>query len=167
MFPGITLPSDYARLALKVAPWVFLAIFFAMWWHRGDVIERKDAERAALVSEIARKTEQARAEDMAHARAVEAAQSQVREEVSRDLETKLAAARAAADDYARRLRDKAAQGGGGKPRLPGTPAATVNPVGAGEAADVDDARACADAVIKAEGWQDWFTSIRTIERDHE
>lgn len=164
MIPGITLPSDYARLALKVAPYILLTIFFALWWHRGDVIKRKEAERAALVAIYEQTAAEAMASDLDHAANVAAAYNKAREEVSHDLEKERDAARADAARYAARLRNQAAEGGGGTAHLSAVAESPGVSAGSGEAAELDDAEACAEAVVKAEGWPAWWIKISEVSR---
>lgn len=129
---------------------------------------RLDAEkkgRALDRQAVATAQAEARAADLQHARDVETAQNRVREEVSRDLETKLASARAAADRYAARLRNAAAQGGGDRSHLSFTPAAPVEPADTDQDALVDDLRACSENTVIAAGWQDWWVQVSKVTTD--
>lgn len=129
---------------------------------------RLDAEkmgRAADRQAVATAQAEARAADLQHARDVESAQNRVREEVSRDLETKLASARAAADDYARRLRNASAQGGGNRAHLPSTATAPLAAPEPGETAILDDLRICANNTVIAEGWQHWWSEVSKVTID--
>lgn len=161
MIPPISLAT-----ALRIAPWAIVALLSA---YLAVVIHQRDAERDGRIADraaYAAAQQQARANDLAHARVVEMAQDAVRKEVSDDLETKLGAARADAARHAARLRDKAAQGGGGGTCLPGAPVATDTTAGAGQSPELDaaDADACAVAVVKAEGWRDWYAKIEGVAR---
>lgn len=149
---------------LKAAPWLLLALALIGLQITRSTLATARAEHKAFIAEVERQTAQARADDIAHARAVETAQNQVREEVSRDLETKLASARAAADDYARRLRNAQAQGGGVRTNLPSAAQPAVDPSVPGPTTELDDARACADAVVKAEGWREWWAQVSEVPR---
>lgn len=48
--------------------------------------------------------------------------------------------------------------------LPSLAGAASGVAGAGEATELDDARACADNTVKAEGWQAWWTNVSAIPR---
>jgi hypothetical protein len=114
------------------------------------------------VKEIERGQAKALAADMDHAVDVQVAQEQVRDEVSHDLQSQIAAARADAARYAARLRTQAG-GGGGAADLPAVAGSAGAADGAGETAEMANAEACATAVVKAEGWQDWWTKVSAIQ----
>lgn len=165
-----------SALLLRRWPWLViaaLAILLAFGWS-----ERR-ADKAALVAATARldrfaadvraATEKARADDQSNARRVETAQSTITKGASRDLETKLADARRLAADYARRLRaeaDRTDPGRGGATDLSG-PAGRAGPASRpGGAALLDeDVRICSDAIVKAQGWLDWWTAQGAVSRD--
>jgi hypothetical protein len=157
MIPPI--PRLYAAISVGA---LILALVIGLLLTRARLDTEKQG-RALDRQAVATAQAEARAADLQHARDIEAAQTKVREEVSRDLETKLASARAAADDYARRLRNSAAQGGGNRAGLPEAADAPGAPAGAGEASLVDDLRTCSDNTVKAESWRDWWLGVSTIE----
>lgn len=153
-----------------VAP---LAVLAALWLyadHRGyqRAADRYTAEITRLQADIRERTAAAKADDIAHARVIEQAQEAARKEAYHDIDEKLAAARADADAYVRRVLAKAAadQGGGGRADMPGTPDPAGEPADASEAAFVDDTRICAENTVKAEGWSAWWASIQNINRGH-
>jgi hypothetical protein len=150
-----TIHRLYAALGVGA---IILALVVGLLFTRARLDSEKKG-RALDRQAVATAQAEARAADLQHARDVETAQTRIKEEVTRDLEGKLASARAAADDYARRLRNQAAQGGGDRAGLSFTPAAASAADGAGEATVLDDLRACADNTVKAEGWRDWWIKI--------
>lgn len=156
------MPISWRLCAAIVNAVIVIGLAIALIITRGT-LDRVKAEKATVIAEVRAKTAEAQAADLAHVRAVEAAQDKVREEVSRDLESKLAAARAAVDDYARRLRAQAAQGGGGATPVPIASEAARAPAGAGTEALVSDLQICAENTVKAEGWQAWW---REAEQQH-
>lgn len=158
MIPGI--PRLYAALGIGA---LILALFVGLLFTRARLDSEKNG-RALDRQAVATAQAEARAADLQHARDIEAAQNHVREEVSRDLEAKLASARAAADDYARRLRNQAAQGGSNRAHLPVVAEPPDAPDGPGETAILDDLRICADNTVKAEGWRDWWLRIEGAPR---
>jgi hypothetical protein len=115
------------------------------------------------VSDYRLAAELARADDLANARAVETRNAAIAEEAQRDLQTKLASARADADRYASRLRSAAAAdpGSGARADLPRTPSSASGIAGAGSTPELDDARVCAVNTVLAEGWQDWWRRVAT------
>lgn len=107
----------------------------------------------------------AKATNAATVRTVETDTSKITEDKQHDLEAQLAAARAAADDYARRLRTgtaTAAKGDPGEGSLPQTASAPGGIVGAGTVPVVDDSdlQICSVNTVKAKGWQSWYTEVR-------
>ncbi|WP_294390481.1 hypothetical protein [uncultured Sphingomonas sp.] len=114
---------------------------------------------------------EAAAADLAHARAVEAAQSQATLEESDAFQRRLDAARALADGYARQLRGQAAQGaadrgGSGSAHQPqaARPAAGAAGAGAMPVLDDGDLLICTENTVKAQGWFAWWKRIRAIPR---
>jgi hypothetical protein len=116
-------------------------------------------------------TARAEAEDAAHTQAVAVQQDAITKEHQDDLEDELAAARARAAAHAHELRSRSADpvarrdGDGGASPLP----AAANPAGAADGAGpaavmAADDRACAEAVTKAQGWQDWWRDQATAPR---
>ena len=156
--------------------WPYLlggAAVIALWLyadHRGyqRAADRYTAEITRLQAGIREQTAAARADDIAHARVIEQAQEAARKEAYHDIDEKLAAARADADAYVRRVLTKAGtdQGGGGRADMPGAPDPAGKPAGTGEAAFLDDTRICAENTVKAEGWSAWWASIQNINRGH-
>ena len=127
-----------------------------------------DAVRAAATYREARV--QARLTATATARASEQRQTRATQEIQDALQPRLAAARAAAARHAaatsgRMCAAPAADRGAAGPARdlsrPADPAGAV--AGAGEAAELAarsaDLAACGEAVIKAEGWQDWWRRV--------
>jgi hypothetical protein len=124
----------------------------------------------AALDQVRAKTAQAAADDAAHAAAVQADQDRNTKEQTDALQIALADARARAADYARRLRaapsaSGVAGGDGGTPAVPAAADAAGTVAGAGEAAVLAaDASACAEAVTKAQGWQDWWMKEAAVPR---
>ena len=159
MIPGITLPSDWLRMGLRAAPYFLIAaLAIGLVLTRGKLATEK-ANTKALVAMIEARTAEAEASDRAHAADVAATYSKVRDEVSHDLETKLASARADAARYAARLRAQAAQSGGIAKDMPFTPATPGAPAGAGETTELDDLDTCSVNTVKAAGWQAWWAKV--------
>lgn len=165
-----------AALLILQRIWPYLlggAVAIGLWhWsdHRG--YQRAEAiytaQIAQLKSDIRERTAAAKAEDIAHARVIEQAQEAARKEAYHDIDEKLAASRADADAYVRRVLAKAGtdQGGGGRAGVPGAAQPAGESAGASEAAFVDDTRICAENTVKAEGWSAWWASIQNINRGH-
>ncbi len=162
MIPGITLPIDWLRMGLRAAPYFLIAVLAVLL-----VITRaqRDTEKAnskALVAMYEARTAEALASDMDHAADVASAYMKAHDEVSHDLDTQLAAARADAAAHAARLRPPANQGSGSAKALPAVAQAPVGPAGASEAALLDDTESCAANTVKAEVWQAWWTEVSTV-----
>jgi len=127
-----------------------------------------EAEKQAHAQTVAgyrTAAEKARADDLAHARDTEQRYAAIAQERQDDLTKRLAAARADADRYAASLRSAASTanpGGGDKPGMPVAATAASGADRAGDATELDDARACAEAVTKAEGWQEWWASVARV-----
>lgn len=137
----------------------FLLILFGnSRYHSGQL-----AERAIWQA----KTAAAQLDDQKHASTVEAAQTAVTQEQTDDLKAKLADALAAARNRPRGL-CKPASRGSAVQSVPEAAGAPSGAPGADTAALVDadqaDDEACAVAVVKAEGWLDWWTKVSAIER---
>jgi|GEM_PF-5977280 len=164
-------------LALLSRVWPYLlggATVIALWLyadHRG--YSRAEAiytaQIAQLENDVRQKTAEAQAEDIAHARVIEQAQEQARKEAYHDIDEKLAAARADADAYVRRMLAKAAtdQGSGGGTGVPGAAEPAGEPADTDTTAILDDARICAENTVKAEGWSEWWAGIQKIERERQ
>jgi len=107
----------------------------------------------------------AKATNATTVRTVETDTSKITEDRQHDLEAQLAVARAAAADYARRLRTGAAtvaKGDPGQGSLPQAASATGGIVGTGAVSVVDDSdlQVCSVNTVKAKGWQSWYTEVR-------
>lgn len=105
---GVTLPTDYLRMALRLAPYAaIIGLVIALL----IVINQRDAAKHDLeimLAEVSRKVAEAKAADEAHARESEQLQQKVTNDVSKDYQARLADARARADG----LRAQLARGGG-------------------------------------------------------
>lgn len=161
----ISLPAIPWVKLLRLAPYVLIALLsVALVVTRGTLAIAR-AEHRAIVTEIARKTEQARADDLAHARAVEAVQTKTTQEVSSAYQADIAALRARLD----RLRASAGQGGSGGKNLPVVP----NPAGRPDAAPSGDALPCdIGLMFEAESntlqlmaLQDWVRAQQKVAAD--
>lgn len=135
--------AENARLIAKVA-------------HYGDVMKLTETRIRATQAA-------ATAKDQANARRVETAQAKASQETSDALLPQLEDARAAARRYADQLRARTAQGAVGQPHLPYAADAALGADAASDPTELD-ALACADAVIKAEGWQAWWKRVVAIPR---
>lgn len=106
----------------------------------------------------------AKATNVETVRAVETDTSKITEDKQHDLETQLASARAAADDYARRLRTEASanKGAAGQGDLSQTAGTSGGIVGTGSVPVMDDGdlQICSVNTVKAKGWQDWYGQVR-------
>jgi hypothetical protein len=117
-----------------------------------------------LIREVRAARARALAEDLAHARAIEARDATTTKEHQDALSRKLADALRRADDYARRLRAGAGigagadSGGSGAADLPATADAAGAAAGAGGAAQLDaaDIRICTRNTVIAEGWAQYW-----------
>lgn len=130
--------------------------------HWRKMHEREATAHKLTVANYRAAAEKARADDLAHAAAVKARDDRIAQETQRDLQDQLASAYRAADDYARRLRAAtgAGQGSTSGADLPHVAGAALDPAGTGpEAVVAQDARICAAAVVKAQGWQDWWLNV--------
>ncbi|RSU21192.1 hypothetical protein [Sphingomonas koreensis] len=134
--------------------------------HWRKMHEQEVAAHKLTVSNYRAAYEKARADALAHAAAVKARDDAIAKETQHALTTQLADAYRAADDYARRLRaaTRAGQGGTGGADLSGAATAADDTAGAGEGAELDDARICARNTVIAKGWQDWWAEISAVPR---
>lgn len=137
------------------------------------VTRDRDDAKSALTQTVASyrvTAAKARANDLAHARAVETAQTTITKETTHALTRQLADARAAADRHVGLHADptsgpdRGGPGGGGAARLPALAGAPGGAAGAGQAAELDDTRVCAANTVKAQGWMDWWTAVAAIRR---
>ena len=151
----IPLPAIPWLKLLKAAPWLLLALALIGLQITRSTLATARAEHKAFIAEVERQTAQARADDMAHARAVEAAQAKTATEVSSAYQNDLAALRARYD----RLRASAAQGGGGGKSLP---VAAEVPSGSDAASACEDPQLMFDA--QADALQ--LTAIQNLIREY-
>ena len=87
----------------------------------------------------------------------EARQKAVTDDVQDDLRGKL-------DDALGRLRDAEAHSGhAAVDSLPPHAQPATVPAGASAPAVMDDGRACTEAVVKAEGWQEWYNRASAVQ----
>jgi len=156
--------AAYLRIGAAVALGAGCFIAGTQHEHRTHVI-REAAMQAAFdktITDVRAKTAAAQVADLAHARAVEAAQEQKRKDAASAYETDLADARRDLAVYAQRLRaaSQANSGDSGAASVPGTPQPTGSALGTSDATVMDDLEACAVNTVKAEAWRDWWLSIR-------
>lgn len=140
---------------------ILLAIQKGETRHFQKLYAAEQSAHALTVANYRKAAAEAEAADLAHARKVEAHYAEIAKEQSDDLRQKLDTALARAADYARRLRVTSAThpSSSAIPDLPGTSRTPGDPAGASEAAFMADTLICAEAVVKAEGWQGWWTKI--------
>lgn len=123
----------------------------------------KESENARLLfaERVKAKSEGIRRRAIENARRVEAAQTQISQESDNEIRSRIAAVSAS-------VRAQASGGthpGRGGNSLPGSPDATGNPAGAGQASVVvADRLICTEAIVKAEGWAGWWERISEIPR---
>lgn len=137
----------------------------ARHWHKQA--DQCSAARAADQRAYKEAYAKAVADDAAHAAAVKARDDQITQEKTHALETQLVDAHTAVARYARlHAAPSTNPGGGGSSAVPATsdPASAVD--GAGQAAivSVADLAICSDAVVKAEGWRDWWATVSAAPR---
>jgi hypothetical protein len=160
--------ARYWQLAIGAAVAIALALTLAIRTKQRDAalagLERTQAAFEKTVGDYRLTAEKARADDLANARAIETRNAAIAEETQRDLQTKLASARADADRYAIRLRSAATAdpGSGAGKDLPRTAQAPSGASGAGPTSELDDTRVCAVNTVLAEGWQDWWRQVSLI-----
>lgn len=121
----------------------------------------------ATVANVRTATAQARAEDLAHKQAIEARDAQIAQEKTDALEKQLADARAAVAAYGRlHAAPPTDPGRGGTAGMPGAaPTSGAPDAGGGHAlVPVSDLEICADAAVKAQGWQDWYRAVAEVAR---
>jgi signal transduction histidine kinase len=130
MFTADALLALGRRLIPYVLGAAIVVAFYLLFtgWLDGVKADERAAQKALdqrvidkLESDVRQKTAEAAAADQAHARAVEAAQATISNEVSHDYETKLAALRARLDQLRRAAAEAHPAGGGGReqPDVPG------------------------------------------------
>ncbi|WP_420137309.1 hypothetical protein [Sphingomonas sp.] len=183
MNPLNLMPSPWATVAKVALP---ILALMAAWIAGGiygrsgenarltakyqPVMERATATLNLTAARIRAARAQALAEDLANARRVEAAQAQASQETANALELELAAARAAAADYARRLRDglqAEASGSGSVAASDGRhadAAGTADSSGRMSIMDEEDLRICSENTVKALAWPVWWVKISAIPR---
>lgn len=116
-------------------------------------------QKAADAAEVSRVRAEAKAADLEHARATEAAHAQGTKEANDALLPELEAARAGLADYARRLRAQAAGGSGGGADMSGAPGSPDLADGADPLPLMDDLDRCTEAVTRLKNAQDWWLSL--------
>lgn len=128
--------------------------------------EREEALHRADLASVQAAAEQARANDIKQAALVKARDDATVREMTDALSTRLAAARADADRLAARLRraSEADRGGASGADLPAVAESAGGTAGAGQAAELDDARTCAENTVKAEGWRAWWQQVTATPR---
>ena len=135
----------------------FIIAFYAA--HEGRVASKAtqhaaDLQKALSGLQSAIQTANQRALD--EKASYEARQKAVTDDVQDDLRGKL-------DDALGRLRDAEAYSGhAGVDSLPPHAQPAPVPEGASPAPVVDDGRACTEAVVKAEGWQEWYDKAAAV-----
>lgn len=154
-------------------PWRWIAVgagvLGALWFvhHRGyhsGVASQAPviASLNATIDNVRAATAKAQADDLAHKQAIEARDARIAQEKTDALEKQLADARAAVADYIRlHAAPPADPGRGGAAGVSGATPAPGAADGAGGEAIVPagDLRICAGAVVKAEGWRDWWRAV--------
>lgn len=150
---------------------LILGLLAALWiWsdHRGYQraetkaivqIQRVEAKAAASLNAVKDTALRMRAEQVERARKIEAANRKVSDDVEASLRSRIAALRDG-------LRATAhGNPGGDQAGLPGAADASRDSAGAGGASElVADRLICGEAIIKAEGWADWWAGIQKVER---
>lgn len=172
MIPGLILTF------LRDLPWKWIGlgagVVGVLWFthHRG--YQAGVASQApvitslnATIANVRAASAKALADDLAHKQAVEARQDRISKESNDVLSAQLADARARADDLSRRLLAASATDsrGGAAAGVSSAPAAADPVAGPGQASVMAaDNIACAEAVTKAQGWQDWWRSVSQVAR---
>lgn len=136
---------------------VLALVGLLIWLYAGARYEAgRMAERAAWQAKAVQTT----IDDLAARGKIDNARAAATEESAHDLEAKMAGALARAAARPAGLRD-ATPATGVEPDLSRPADAAGAADGAGQAAPVaaDDNRACAEAVTKAQGWQDWWRAV--------
>lgn len=137
----------------------------ARHWHK-----RADQCSAARVADHRAWQEaydKAVAADKAHIAAVKARDDQINQEKTHALESQLVDARAAVARYARlHPAPQANPGSAGAAAVPAAsdPASFADGTGQEAIVPVSDLAICSDAVVKAEGWRDWWAAVSTAPR---
>ncbi|MBO9380820.1 hypothetical protein GG804_29105 [Sphingomonas histidinilytica] len=113
-------------------------------------------QKAADAAEVSRVRAEAKAADLEHARATEAAHAQGTKEANDALLPELEAARAGLADYARRLRAQATGGGVGGTDMSGASGGPDLADGSDPLPLLDDLDRCTEAVARLKNVQDWW-----------
>lgn len=153
---------------------VIAALSLALIIARGDarhwqkLAAQEKAAHALTVANYRTAAEQARANDLAHARIIEATYATIAQEKQNALESQLADARRNLADYVQRMRATTAadQSGGGAARMSGDADSAGGFAAASGSAlvPVADLDICAVNTVKAEGWRAWWTEITATPR---
>ena len=126
--------------------------------------ERERVAHAATVAGYRAASAAAQAADLARARTTEAHFATVVKDRTDDLDQALGAARADAARHADRLRRLAAAAADPRrrddPHLSAAAGRAPAAAGAGPPPGLDDAQACAAAVVKAEAWQAFWRDVK-------
>jgi hypothetical protein len=120
-------------------------------------------DHALFIARTAAEAARVRAEFEARARRVEADQSRINQEVSREYQARLAALRA---DYERRLRPQfASSGRPGTPGMPALPRPARGPDGPAAAGPIDEF-ACEANTLQLDFLQRWVRAQASVDRDN-
>ena len=153
---------------------VIAALSLALIFARGDarhwqkLATQEKVAHALTAANYRTAAEQARANDLAHARIIEATYATIAQEKQNALETQLADARRNLADYVQRMRATTAadQSGGGATDMPGAPdsASEVAAASGNALVPVADLDICAVNTVKAEGWRAWWAEVGATPR---
>lgn len=148
-----------AALAIIVAAWLYIGHVDHV--ARAEQIEIDRAIINGMAADIRDKTAQAKENDLAHARDIEATRDKIRQEVSGEYAKDLASARATAAAYVVRTKvAQAAAGGGGATAMSGPPGSTVRTSDDRDAViSVADLEICTSNTVKAKAWVAWWEKI--------
>lgn len=122
-------------------------------------IQRVEAKATASLNAVEDTALRMRAEQVERARRIETANRKVSDDVEASLRRRIAA-----------LRDSLRPSANGHPGsnqagMPGAPDATRDADRAGGASElVADRLICGEAIIKAEGWAEWWAGVQKVER---
>jgi hypothetical protein len=156
-----TAKSALARLTGN--PWILLGLgiaglclYGARETRRANEAAQHAARLQSALSGLQDAIQAANRQALASKASYEARQELVTSDVQNDLRGKL-------DDALGRLRDAEANSGHAfVDSLPPHAQPAPVPAGASAPAVVDDGRACTEAVVKAEGWQEWYNRAAEV-----